>query len=544
MTPNHRREEAVKKRTEHLLMTLLIGTLALTAAANAASANNLSVNEDEFELIWRPITFEAGVASIECNLTLLGHFHTRTINKTPGTLVADIDHGRIQGCEGGILEFLDETLPWNVRFEEWQGTLPTGIANIGVTVSNPRFRMEVSSFANCLTAITGNAFRGDIAIGGGVATSLTIDADVGLLINDIGGVSFLCDELEFLFFTGVASIKDLDQTIDIDVTLEGAPEPDPARLEPSPRLVTLTAVEESDSFTLRNTGGSTATLGEVTLEGVDRERPEFEVTSPGCRETIPAGGSCTYIVDVRSRPLDGARVLVEYDDGVNPEDAVATVEVEIEPEDEDPGLSGTAVTVGELEQNDTFVVRNGGDSAATITRVTVEAADAEAPEFSVSSPGCSGTLAPEESCSYTVAVNARPEDDGRVTLSYTDELGTRRLVVEVDIAEGPRPAVLAATPREVAITRLESNDSFVIRNVGTGTAAADITGISVEAADRERPEFSVSGPGCSLLVLDETSCTYVITVNSRPQREGWITFRYRNGVGGTAETRVRVDIEA
>ncbi len=202
-----------------LFLAALTAALALSALVGTASANNFAVNEDEFEIIWRPLTFEAVVANIECNVTLLGHFHTRTINKTPGTLIADIDHIRVAECEGGIAEALDETTPWNVRFESWTGTLPTGISNIGIILNNPRFRIEAGEAANCLTSATGNAPRGDIAIGaGGVATSVVADPDVGVLINDIFP-SFLCDAVEFGFFVGTASITDLDQTIDIDVTL-------------------------------------------------------------------------------------------------------------------------------------------------------------------------------------------------------------------------------------------------------------------------------------------------------------------------------------
>ncbi len=210
----------MKLRTKRRLLTLLIGALALTAAASTASANSFSVNEDEFEIIWRPLTLEVVIANIECDVTFLGHFHSRTISKTPGTLIADIDHARVANCEGGILAFLDETFPWNLRFESWSGTLPIGITNIGIIFNNPRFRIEASTFADCLISPTGNAPRGDIAIAGSVATTVTADPDVGILVNDIGGgLSFLCDDAEFMFFVGQAVIKDLDQAVDIDVSL-------------------------------------------------------------------------------------------------------------------------------------------------------------------------------------------------------------------------------------------------------------------------------------------------------------------------------------
>ena len=94
-----------------------------------------------------------------------------------------------------------------------------------------------------------------------------------------------------------------------------------------------------------------------------------------------------------------------------------------------------AANVELLEQNDVFVVKNVGEETATLTRVVTDATDREAPEFAVSAPGCSSTLAPGGSCAYTIEVNSRPESNGRVTFYYRDGMGGERTMsVDVDIA--------------------------------------------------------------------------------------------------------------
>jgi hypothetical protein len=94
-----------------------------------------------------------------------------------------------------------------------------------------------------------------------------------------------------------------------------------------------------------------------------------------------------------------------------------------------------SVSVETLEQNDTFTVRNTGQSTATITRVAIETSDRETPDFAASAPGCRSTLSVGEACVYTIAVNSRPQREGMVTIYYRDGLGGERtLAVRVDIA--------------------------------------------------------------------------------------------------------------
>jgi hypothetical protein len=524
---------------------VLVAVTALALAASAASANALSVSDRDIYVIWDEMSDRltlGGELETECNLTLLGAFSERTFTKTQGEVIGTIDHAEKGACEPAPGIQLEETLPWNITYQAFTGRLPS-ITSIRLAIVGAAFLVEFGGFAECLyTTTEENPIAGEAIIGaGGAVTGLAYDGDETIPTRDLAPFSFLCDGQE-INGNGVADVEN-GASADIDFSLigEGGP-PSPGALTPSPERVVVEPSETSDGFTIRNTGGSTVTIESVSLEGIDRERPEFEATSPGCGSRLAVGASCTYGITVHERPVDGARVRFEWDDGVNVEDRLTSVEVEIDPR-ADPGLRATpsSVTVEEFEQNDTFVVRNEGDSTATISRVVVETADVENPDFDVSSAGCASTMRPVEACSYTIAVNARPEDDGRVTIHYRDEGGERTVSIAVDIA-ALRPAELEADPASVVIERLETNDSFVIRNIGTGTAAATILDIDVVAADSERPEFSIVDPGCGPIILDETSCTYIIRVNNRPEPTGRVIFEYEDGIGITRRTTIDVDI--
>ena len=81
--------------------------------------------------MFAPITIiEAGGLNTMCPLTLEGSFHSRTISKVCGQLVGYITTANFAMCSGAAqARTLTETLPWHVRYESFEGTLPsiTGI---------------------------------------------------------------------------------------------------------------------------------------------------------------------------------------------------------------------------------------------------------------------------------------------------------------------------------------------------------------------------------------------------------------------------------
>lgn len=97
-----------------------IAAFTLLAAVSSASANDLSVSEQGFEIQWTPLTLQSG-SEASCNLTLAGSFHARSFAKSSGSLVGHITRASSSGC---ALTVLQETLPWHVTYLNFSGSLP------------------------------------------------------------------------------------------------------------------------------------------------------------------------------------------------------------------------------------------------------------------------------------------------------------------------------------------------------------------------------------------------------------------------------------
>jgi hypothetical protein len=121
-----------------LILAALAATALLAGAVASASANLLSVSETEIEIVFDeevpggegPLILESSIASISCPVTLLGHFYSETFTKEAPQTIGEIDHAasnleRCASSTGSIAgEPIQETLPWPISFEGWEGTLP------------------------------------------------------------------------------------------------------------------------------------------------------------------------------------------------------------------------------------------------------------------------------------------------------------------------------------------------------------------------------------------------------------------------------------
>lgn len=522
-----------------LRLTPILAALVLAVAASSASANAIGLSSNSFRIVWAPMSLEGAGSTISCGITLEGSFHSTSFAKTRGAQVGHIYRApQPTGCTGGTATLLQGTLPWEVVYQGFTGTLPN-IERISFEFLGYSFRLDPSGITPACLArtTTTNSWSGDfIREAGGSITGVRSDEADSIPLSEGFGCEFFVGRwVGTGAFTGPR----------FSLVREGAP---PAILRSRPESVVVEVNEASDRFTVTNdgTGTATATIDSQAVEGVNRERPEIEVRGTGCSTRLVDAASCVYAVTINNRSLARATYRIVYYDGVNAETRTLSIPIEIQPsDDDDPTASPSAVTISGFEQNDGFTLSNEDDGPVTIDRTVVTAADSGTPEFAVSAPGCRGTLNPRESCLYVITVNERPEDDGRVTIYYrdSDDTSEQTLVVDVDIAEDPDPAELSAEPASVTIERLEANDSFVLRNVGAGTATAIIDRTQVVSDDAERPEFSVTGIGCTTIFLDGASCTYIVSVNSRPEADGRFVVEYDDGINAAVRrTTVEVDI--
>jgi hypothetical protein len=99
--------------------TVLFGTLV-----SGALARNLSTSNQSISAMWREVTFSGGFGEINCQLTLEGSMHSRTMPKVLGSLVGYITSAILGPCLQGTATILRETLPWHLRYSGFEGALP------------------------------------------------------------------------------------------------------------------------------------------------------------------------------------------------------------------------------------------------------------------------------------------------------------------------------------------------------------------------------------------------------------------------------------
>jgi hypothetical protein len=170
-----------------LLLTALGAAIVLAGLVSSASANNLSVTNQNIRATWSSLEFSGGGLVVRCPVTLEGRFHEVTIRKVRGSLIGAITRAFVRRpCTGGTAwahsgepnEVLGgtfaSTLPWHLTYEGFTGRLPE-ITSIIVLLTRATFTIRATVFGftllcDYLTSETRNA-RGRIAVGAGGDTS-------------------------------------------------------------------------------------------------------------------------------------------------------------------------------------------------------------------------------------------------------------------------------------------------------------------------------------------------------------------------------------
>ena len=206
------------------ILPLLAATALLALAASGASARSFSFSEKNFELIWNPaltsktqLTFgdNSGSIVIECNVTLLGRYSVNTVAKRTEVNQGTINHGETEGCRNGTLTIRTETMPWNLRYRSFTGTLPA-ITTITTGMIGATFRVRERNGATCISQTT-TAEPGVGIIEERLTNLETIRADETRTIR-LGG-EFLCNFATPGHFAGRGLIRNLPRTANITITL-------------------------------------------------------------------------------------------------------------------------------------------------------------------------------------------------------------------------------------------------------------------------------------------------------------------------------------
>lgn len=203
-------------RHVRLLLTTLAATTVLTAAVGSASAGRLSASNGRFRAVWS--TMELGnslnAETVRCAVTFEGSFHSATINKIRGAQIGRVTAASATPvCTGGNTTINRETLPWDISYVSFSGTLPN-ITSITFSLTRAIFTVETPT-ATCRAGFTiANAGREIANIGAGGRIE-GVRADETATIPLTGG---LCPLISG-FFKGTGTFALLGTTTAVTIRL-------------------------------------------------------------------------------------------------------------------------------------------------------------------------------------------------------------------------------------------------------------------------------------------------------------------------------------
>ena len=203
-------------------LAAIVAAFALAYTVGVASARSLVPSHEAFRITWTELKFfdEGGARlSTTCPVTMEGSFSMRTILKVPNSLIGMITRAVVKenSCTEGPARFLQETLPWHLRYAGFSGTLPA-ITRIRVTILNVHYEDTLGVLERCLfrgeaTPLAGEFFReaGGVLVGFEFLHSTTLPPSAG----SICATSGITGGLERLS----TSVTVLNSTTRITVTL-------------------------------------------------------------------------------------------------------------------------------------------------------------------------------------------------------------------------------------------------------------------------------------------------------------------------------------
>ncbi|MGN6189051.1 MAG: hypothetical protein ACTHOE_09140 [Conexibacter sp.] len=150
------------------ILSTIAATVLLALLVSTASATRLEISSQTLRTAFsRLIIAESFGSTTECQVTLEGSLHSRTIQKVAGTLIGYITRADLGACAAGTATILTETLPWHLRYLSFNGTLPN-ITRVVSNIIGVAFRARLPTGSNCLARSTAeepviNTFERSIA---------------------------------------------------------------------------------------------------------------------------------------------------------------------------------------------------------------------------------------------------------------------------------------------------------------------------------------------------------------------------------------------
>jgi len=155
------------------LLAVVGATVLLGALVTSASANRLENSSQTFKATWTRMNFRGGFGTVECEVSLAGSFHSRSITKTV-QLIGYITAATVIRCARGGATINQTSLPWHLEYRSFVGTLPN-ITGITMRVIGAEWNIREPTFgAICTARREASETSGTEADSSGVVTSASM----------------------------------------------------------------------------------------------------------------------------------------------------------------------------------------------------------------------------------------------------------------------------------------------------------------------------------------------------------------------------------
>lgn len=306
---------------------------------------------------------------------------------------------------------------------------------------------------------------------------------------------------------GTLSITISGSSTTLDVALSGTGVT-PATLTATPASLTFSNVQvgqnQSQSETVKNTGGSNGTISLATVTGAG-----FSISGLAAPLTLTPGQSVTFSVVFapQSAGTVSGNLALTNDGSISPLNIA---------------LSGTAVTAGSLtanptsfnfesvqvesSQSQTEALKNSGGENLTISQAT-----ATGTGFSISGISPPVTLTPGQSTSFTVTFAPQSSGNFSGSVAITSNASNPNLTIPLSgSAVAQAQGQLSITPATINV------GSVTVGTSGTQTGTLSATGASVTVSSiglsgTNASEFSISGLSFPVTVTTSQPVSFTVT---------------------------------
>lgn len=204
-----------------LAAALAISVMGIGASTAAATRLRILNSSRGIRMVWTEFEVEGAGSTVRCPLTMEGTFHQETFVKRAGTLIASITRAALatERCTGGRGRILTESLPWNLTYESFAGTLPQ-IEEIAVDLIGAEIAFQPEGSVLCLMQSTttkpvGGLFHFFASIARKIG-HFTLGLSFGIPLTGSGGLCAFGGEGHV---AGTASVTVLGETAGIEFAL-------------------------------------------------------------------------------------------------------------------------------------------------------------------------------------------------------------------------------------------------------------------------------------------------------------------------------------